>query len=99
MTIEEEEVVEKEEVWINFEGRSNGICSQIDWVMRKIKNYSKLFDLNSWGDGQMGLPVIEMKTSNREDLWWRGRWCVCLYLPIYLSNKTNIIYEIKIQNK
>lgn len=47
MTIEEEEVVEKEEVWINFEGRSNGICSQIDWVMRKIKNYSKLFDLNS----------------------------------------------------
>lgn len=47
MTMEEVEVVEKEEVWINFEGRSNGICSQIDWVMRRIKNYSKLFDLNS----------------------------------------------------
>lgn len=46
MTMEEVEV-EKEEVWIHFEGRSNGICSQIDWVMRSIKNYSKLFDLNS----------------------------------------------------
>ena len=47
MTMEKVEAVEKEEVWINIEGRSNGICSQIDWVMRRIKNYSKLFDLNS----------------------------------------------------
>lgn len=43
----EEEIGGVKKVWIDFEGRTNEICSQRLWVTRRVK----LFDLNNWEDG------------------------------------------------